>query len=76
MVTESIKRKVVKRIKKRIPHPDKITNLDIMSCANSVRFDWFGDTFLVDNYNFNVEMAVDGHWRYTNQAMLLEKLLQ
>ena len=76
MATERMKRKVLKRIRKRIPRPDKIIMWDGW-CGNRIRFDWLGDTFLVDCNNKNVETKdVDGRWCYGNTAILLEKLLQ
>jgi len=75
MATEKMKRKTAKRIQKRMPCPGKITNLDLTYCANRVRFDWLGHKFLVDSHNMGVEMDVNGRWCYTNQAMLIEKIL-
>lgn len=69
--------KVLEKVIKKIPFPETISDIDITSEEDAVRFSWRGDLvrFRVTK-TFSVEEVEDGFLGSNNLTIMLEALLR
>lgn len=66
---------ILEKVISIIPYPNQITDVDLTTSYNAIRFTWRGDRFRVSE-NLNVEQVDRGLLMGTNAALLLSTLLK
>lgn len=69
------KGRLIELVYRALPYSEQITDLDIDSEPEAITFTWRSDTYRVD-LNMSVSEKDDHFVRGTNQAILLERVLQ